>query len=73
MPTVIALDVSLSMRKTVAGGSVGEGLHSEQLTTHHLAILGINNVLNYLQTHSKLEFVSLVTNLHIKVGLTISL
>lgn len=60
MPTVIALDVSLSMRRPVVGANVGEGLHSEQLTRHHLAIHGINTILHYLQTHSKLEFVSLV-------------
>ncbi|XP_001603754.1 integrator complex subunit 14 [Nasonia vitripennis] len=60
MPTVIALDVSLSMRRPVVGSNVGEGLQSEQLTRHHLAVQGINTILQYLQTHSKLEFVSLI-------------
>lgn len=62
MPTVIALDVSLSMRRPVTVGSVGssDNSQSEQLTRHHLAIHGINALLHYLQTNSKLEFVSLV-------------
>ena len=60
MPTIIALDVSLSMRRPVVGANTGEGPQSEQLTRHHLAVQGINTILQYLQTHSKLEFVSLV-------------
>ncbi|XP_035733995.1 integrator complex subunit 14-like [Vespa mandarinia] len=62
MPTVIALDVSLSMRRPVTIGSTGnsDNSQSEQLTRHHLAIHGINALLHYLQTNSKLEFVSLV-------------
>jgi hypothetical protein len=60
MPTVIALDVSLSMQRPVVGTNIGEGLQTEQLTRHHLAIQGINTILQYLQSHSKLEFVSLV-------------
>lgn len=59
MPTVIALDVSLSMRRLVLGGDTKENLLNEQ-TRHHLAIHGINTILNYLQNHAKLEFVSLV-------------
>ena len=60
MPTVIALDVSLSMRRPVPGSSPNDNLASEQLTRHHLAVQGINVLLNYLQANSKLEFVSLV-------------
>lgn len=60
MPTVIVLDVSLSMRRPVSGGNFGENLQSEQFSRHDLAVYGINTILNYLQTHSKLEFVSLV-------------
>ncbi|XP_011498230.1 PREDICTED: von Willebrand factor A domain-containing protein 9 [Ceratosolen solmsi marchali] len=60
MPTVLALDVSLSMRRPVVGANVGEGLQAEQLTRHHLAIQGISTILHYLQSHSKLEFVALI-------------
>ncbi|XP_051166296.1 integrator complex subunit 14 [Leptopilina boulardi] len=60
MPTMIALDVSLSMRRPVPGASSTDTLPSEQLTRHHLAVQGINVLLDYLQTNCKLEFVSLV-------------
>lgn len=60
MPTVIALDVSLSMRRLVLGGAGNDNLQNEQLTRHHLAVHGINALLHYLQINSKLEFVSLV-------------
>lgn len=61
MPTVIALDVSLSMRRPVSGSGSGEGNQSEQLTRHLLAVHGINALLHYLQANSKLEFVALVS------------
>ncbi|KAG7201923.1 hypothetical protein KM043_004633 [Ampulex compressa] len=60
MPTVIALDVSLSMRRYVLGTNSNENSSNEQLTRHHLAVHGINALLHYLQANSKLEFVSLV-------------
>ena len=60
MPTMIALDVSLSMRRPVPSATITDNLPSEQLTRHHLALQGINVLLNYLQANSKLEFVSLV-------------
>ncbi|XP_015603703.1 integrator complex subunit 14 [Cephus cinctus] len=60
MPTVIALDVSLSMRRPVLGVLGTDSVQTEQLTRHHLAVQGINALLHYLQTNSKLEFVSLV-------------
>ncbi|CAB0037129.1 unnamed protein product [Trichogramma brassicae] len=59
MPTVIALDVSLSMRRVVVGTTAYEGIPGEQLTRHHLALQGINTILHYLQNNSKLEFVAL--------------
>lgn len=61
MPTVIALDISLSMRRQVICEQ------NEQLTRHQLAVHGINALLNYLQTNSKLEFVSLVNDKHYSV------
>ncbi|XP_012262128.1 integrator complex subunit 14 [Athalia rosae] len=62
MPTVIALDVSLSMRRPVVGsvGANDSSLQGEQLTRHHLAVQGINALIDYLQVNSKLEFVALV-------------
>lgn len=61
MPTVIALDVSLSMRRPILGSVSSESNQNEQLTRHHLAVHGINALLHYLQTNSKLEFVALVS------------
>lgn len=63
MPTVIALDVSLSMRRVVLSNGMNDGLQNEQLTRHHLAVHGINALLHYLQVNSKLEFVSLVSSI----------
>ncbi|XP_043282528.1 integrator complex subunit 14 [Venturia canescens] len=61
MPTVIVLDVSLSMRRPVTGFASNDALASEQQSTRHsLAVHGINLLLNYLQANSKLEFVALV-------------
>ncbi|KOC68059.1 UPF0464 protein C15orf44 like protein [Habropoda laboriosa] len=60
MPTVIALDVSLSMRRPVLVSGSNENNQSEQLTRHQLAVHGINALLHYLQVNSKLEFVALV-------------
>ena len=55
MPTVILLDVSLSMTRPVplADGSI--------TTRKQLAISGINAFLDYLSVHSKLEFIALVS------------
>lgn len=58
MPTIIALDVSLSMTKTVP--ITTNGTHDENITYIQLAIQGINEFLNYLTKNSKLEYVSLV-------------
>lgn len=66
MPTVIALDVSLSMRRLVNNGT-HDNVQSEQLTRHHLAVLGINALLHYLQVNSKLEFVSLVSSMYYSI------
>lgn len=61
MPTVIALDVSLSMRRVVSTSGANDYVQNEQLTRHHLAVHGINALLHYLQVNSKLEFVALVS------------
>ncbi|XP_059151327.1 integrator complex subunit 14-like [Physella acuta] len=55
MPTVIALDVSLSMSRPVVLTDT-----SEEYQRRHLAIHGINIFLDYLTANYKLEFVSLV-------------
>lgn len=62
MPTIIAVDVSLSMTRPVpmAGTATG-GTGDEGLTYHQLAIQAVNGILDYLAKHSRLEFVSLVS------------
>jgi len=57
MPTVIVVDVSLSMTRPVILPDTGE-----TYSCHQLAVCGINVLLDYLAVHSKLEFVSLVSN-----------
>ncbi|XP_058460146.1 integrator complex subunit 14 [Malaya genurostris] len=63
MPTIIALDVSLSMTRPAPGGNTVSttGSSGEEIWTYHqLAIHGINTILDYLAKHSRLEFVSLI-------------
>ncbi|XP_052794374.1 integrator complex subunit 14-like [Mya arenaria] len=55
MPTVIALDVSLSMSRPVKTES-----SSSDFTRKHLAIHGISTLLDYFTATCKLEFTSLV-------------
>lgn len=55
MPTVILLDVSLSMTRPV---QLSDGTES---TRKQLAEIGINAFLDHLSIHSKLEFISLVS------------
>ncbi|KAG8287220.1 snRNA metabolic process [Homalodisca vitripennis] len=56
MPTVVVLDVSLSMSLPVAVPDSTETFTSLQLAVH-----GINSLLDYLAIYSKLEFVALMT------------
>lgn len=56
MPTIIALDVSLSMTRAVPATS-----NEENLTYHQLAVQGIHQLLNYMTTTPKLEYISLVS------------
>uniref|UniRef100_A0A240PLP3 Integrator complex subunit 14 n=1 Tax=Anopheles christyi TaxID=43041 RepID=A0A240PLP3_9DIPT len=65
MPTIIALDVSLSMSRpipnqTTSGGGPGSSGSENVLTYHQLAIQGINYILDHLSKHARLEFVSLI-------------
>lgn len=62
MPTVIALDVSLSMSQPVVLPDV-----TEEYQRKHLANHGINAFLDYLGSFYKLEFVSLVSNICVLV------
>lgn len=55
MPLAIVLDVSLSMCRSVNAPD-----DPDELLRKHLAVHGVNVLLDYLNTHSKLEFVSLV-------------
>lgn len=54
MPTVILLDVSLSMTKPI---QLADGAEA---TKKSLAVLGINAFLDQLSVHSKLEFIAMV-------------
>ncbi|RZF41439.1 hypothetical protein LSTR_LSTR000153 [Laodelphax striatellus] len=54
MPTIVAVDVSLSMAQPVALDS------GETFTRLQLAIHGINTLLDYFSMYSKLEFVAVV-------------
>lgn len=56
MPTVILLDVSLSMTRPV------QLCDGTETTRKQLAVHGINAFLDHLSVHSKLEFISLVSN-----------
>ncbi|XP_005187059.1 integrator complex subunit 14 [Musca domestica] len=67
MPTIIALDVSLSMQRTIPGRS-----EENAITYHQLALKGISQLLEYLSV-SKLEYVALLTyssNCELKVDFT---
>lgn len=55
MPTVIVLDVSLSMTRPLL---LNDG---NETTRKHLAEIGISAFLDQLSIHSKLEFISLVS------------
>jgi len=62
MPTVLLLDVSLSMSRAVPGAVLSSPV-ADANTYRHLAIHGVNSMLDYLTINSKLEFVSLVLQL----------
>ncbi|KAK7115448.1 integrator complex subunit 14-like [Littorina saxatilis] len=55
MPTVIVLDVSLSMSRPVPMAD-----SSEEYQRRHLAVHGINTLLDFIAANAKLEFTSLV-------------
>jgi len=59
MPTVLLLDVSLSMSRAVPGAELSSPV-ADSNTYRHLAIHGINSMLDYFTINNKLEFVSLV-------------
>lgn len=56
MPLAIVLDVSLSMSRVASTPD-----DEEEYQRKHLAVQGINVLLDHLNAHSKLEFVSLVS------------
>lgn len=53
MPTIVALDVSLSMQRLVPGRS-----EENTLTFHQLALKGISQLLDYLSAQIRLEYVA---------------
>lgn len=55
MPTVLLLDVSLSMTRPIPP------VENNEITRKHLAVQGIRAFLDHLSIHSKLEFISLVS------------
>lgn len=61
MPTVIVLDVSLSMTRVFQL----ETANTEPQTYHSLAVHGIHQFLDFLAKTSRLEHVSLVSNITI--------
>ncbi|KAL9930827.1 integrator complex subunit 14 isoform 1-T1 [Glossina fuscipes fuscipes] len=56
MPTIIALDISISMQRVIAGRS-----EELALTYHQLALKGISQFLEHLGAAAKLEYVALIT------------
>ncbi|KAK3917692.1 Integrator complex subunit 14 [Frankliniella fusca] len=56
MPTIVLLDVSLSMARPVSVPDSGETYSRLQLAIH-----GINTLLDYFNVYTRLEFVSLLT------------
>lgn len=61
MPTVIVLDVSLSMCRPIPGTLSHPDLPEDDIPTRRtLAIEVINQFLDHISTHCKLEFVTLV-------------
>ncbi|XP_049546923.1 integrator complex subunit 14 [Anopheles darlingi] len=62
MPTVIALDVSLSMTRPIPNPGLNSGsvITENTPTYHQVAVQGINCILDHLCKHARLEFVSLV-------------
>ena len=61
MPTIILLDVSLSMSRVVQTGDP-----VEEMTRRQIAISGINTFLDYLTVNCKMEFISLVNNYYFR-------
>uniref|UniRef100_A0A2M4BGK3 Integrator complex subunit 14 n=1 Tax=Anopheles marajoara TaxID=58244 RepID=A0A2M4BGK3_9DIPT len=62
MPTIIALDVSLSMTRPIPNPGLNSGsvITENTLTYHQVAVQGINCILDHLSKHARLEFVSLI-------------
>lgn len=64
MPTIIALDASISMTRPVSFVNIDESKDDTIVNYHSLAIAGINSLLDYIEgTYSRLEFISLVSGI----------
>ncbi|ETN63389.1 hypothetical protein AND_004932 [Anopheles darlingi] len=68
MPTVIALDVSLSMTRPIPNPGLNSGsvITENTPTYHQVAVQGINCILDHLCKHARLEFVSLEPEKHLR-------
>lgn len=64
MPTVLLVDVSLSMSRGEEEDEDKEGGEEGPLLRRDLAALGCNIILDHFIQHCKLEFVSLVSVFH---------
>ena len=65
MPTIIALDLSLSMLRPASSSAAAAAVtdvdvDEEPQTLFDLAKIGIRSFLNYLEKNSRLEFVSII-------------
>lgn len=67
MPTVIVLDVSLSMTR-ICTNITNTNKDAPQYSYHALAVEGIHQFLDYLSANSRLEHVSLVSPSRIITG-----
>lgn len=60
MPTIILLDVSLSMIKPAFLPSDGTTIGDDEITRRDLAQTGLNHLFDYIAAHDKMEFTALV-------------
>jgi hypothetical protein len=64
MPTVLVIDVSLSMTRPV---NIPDS--TDTLTRQQLGVQGLGTLLSHLHTHSRLEFVALVSSNYTRIRL----
>ena len=62
MPTVIALDVSLSMCRPITASFSRDTPEDEIPTRKKLAVQAVHQFLDHLSAHCKLEYVAMVSS-----------